>query len=93
MIRTDTPARLAIRTHLAVHGAQERLAAGLESRARALRDDGERGSQAAEYAMVGGVGAAACGTIAWVLKEHPELLQKLLETVFGTVSSWFKSLF
>jgi hypothetical protein len=93
MVRTDIPASLAVRSHLAVDGAQQRLIAALESRAHTLRDDGERGSQAAEYAMVGGVGAAACGTIAWVLKEHPELLQKLLETVFGTVSSWFKSLF
>lgn len=48
----------------------DRIALAAERRARQLRDDGEKGAQAAEYAMLGGVGAAACGTVVIVIESQ-----------------------
>ena len=57
----------------------------------ALQEE-ERGSQTAEYAMLGGVGAAACGTLIALVK-NKALLGGLVEAVFGglirAVSGWF----
>lgn len=61
------------------------------ARVRALGHD-ERGSQTAEYAMLGGVGAAACGTLIALLKNR-STLGRLVEAVFeglaSFVGSWF----
>lgn len=86
-------------TSLAVHGrralsdVQQRTVEALERRAEPLRAYPERGAQAAEYAMVGGIGAAACGGVAYLLKEHPDLLEGLLTTTLDTVGSWFSNIF
>ena len=63
-----------------------RLRAGLAALAQ------ERGSQAAEYAMIGGVGAAACGTLIALLKDKA-MLGRVVEAVFSGLArvagSWF----
>lgn len=64
----------AVRASIAVDGAAGRLSEHLAARQRALRDDGERGAQAAEYAMLGGVAAAGCGTMVVVLQEQQDEL-------------------
>ena len=52
----------------------------------------ERGSQTAEYAMLGGVGAAACGTLIALMKNRTTL-GRLVEAVFqglaSFVGTWF----
>lgn len=62
------------------------------SRARVAALAEERGSQTAEYAMLGGVGAAACGALIALLK-NKDTLGTLVEAVFNGlarfVGSWF----
>lgn len=71
---------------------RQRLHDVAEDRADALRHDGERGAQAAEYAMLGGVSAAACGGLVAILK-RTGIFENLVETVIGTladvVKGWF----
>jgi Flp pilus assembly pilin Flp len=56
------------------------------------RDDGERGAQAAEYAMLGGVSAAACSGLVAILKNR-ETLGTLVEAIVSTlgdvIEGWF----
>lgn len=89
---TDRAVAAHVKTTMALDDASGRVAAAAQRRARTLRDDGDRGSQTAEYAMVGGVGAAAAGAlIACVTK--PEIWQPVLKAIFDAlrraVRSWF----
>ncbi len=59
-----------------------------EPAARNLRDD--RGSQAMEYALMGGVGAAACGGLGWLFQS--EIFQQFLASLVDTLGSWFQGL-
>lgn len=56
-----------------------------------LRED-ESGAQAAEYAMLGGVSAAACGGLVEILTE-PDVLRIIVDAVLEALSSavggWF----
>lgn len=56
------------------------------------RDDGECGAQAAEYAMLGGVSAAACTGLVAILKNR-ETLRTLVDAVISTlgrvIEGWF----
>ena len=52
----------------------------------------ERGSQTAEYAMIGGVGAAACGTLIALLRNR-EFLGRLVEAVFDGLATFARSWF
>ncbi len=83
----NTSQTVAVRASLAGTGARDLLRARL-----AVGDDGERGSQAAEYAMVGGVGAAACAGLVTILKDG-EVLKKivtaLVKTVVTLIGEWF----
>jgi Flp pilus assembly pilin Flp len=58
----------------------------------AWRDDGERGAQAAEYAMLGGVSAAACSALVAIFKNR-STLQTLVESIVKTlgtvIEGWF----
>ena len=70
--------------------AGDRVALAAERRARQLRDDGERGAQAAEYAMLGGVGAAACGTIVIVIESQGQgWIGELLGAAFNFAQGLF----
>lgn len=66
--------------------------AALTARATALVDRSEHGAQAAEYAMLGGVSAAACSGLVAILK-NKDTLRSLVDAVIGTLSSviegWF----
>lgn len=52
----------------------------------------ETGAQAAEYAMLGGVSAAACGGLVLVFQTS-DILSSLVDTVIGTLGNlltgWF----
>jgi len=90
--RAAVPVALVVRAQVAVDAAGDRFAGGLEQRVARLRDDGEAGSQVAEYALIGGVGAAACGGIVKVLKETgllQDLLSAVVSTLTRTLRSWF----
>lgn len=54
--------------------------------------DEESGAQAAEYAMLGGVSAAACGGLIEILTE-PDVLRIIVEAVLEALSDavggWF----
>lgn len=78
-------------------GVRRRLAAAdagaeLSRRVAELRDRAEHGAQAAEYAMLGGVSAAACTGLVALLK-NKETLRALVEAVIGTlgrvIEGWF----
>ena len=66
--------------------------AALERRIAALRARSERGAQAAEYAMLGGVSAAACTGLVALFKNR-ETLRVLVDAVIGTlgrvIEGWF----
>jgi len=58
----------------------------------AWRDDGERGAQAAEYAMLGGVSAAACSGLVAILKNRSTLktlVDSVLQTLGTVIEGWF----
>lgn len=61
-------------------------------RMQALRLDDELGAQAAEYAMLGGVSAAACGGLVAILS-NTAILEKLVKAVVSalvdSVGQWF----
>lgn len=87
---TDTSARLAARGHVMGTEAREWLAGAAQRRLDRLRD--ETGAQAAEYAMLGGVSAAACGALVYLLKETDALdavVSTVVDTLTKTIGSWF----
>jgi len=83
---------LAVRARTAADDAALRAAEGLSRRVERLRDDGEAGSQVAEYALIGGVGATACAVLVKLLQDT-DLLRTLLSAVVNAlvraVRSWF----
>jgi hypothetical protein len=89
---SDTGRALAVRAHLARQDLATRLHDGVQRRAQVLRDDGEAGSMTAEYAMVGGVGAAAAGAFITCLKQR-DVIEKVLEAavraLIQSIRSWF----
>ncbi len=86
-VRTTSQA-IAVRAGLARSDVRGLVRARLSE----VTDDGERGSQAAEYAMVGGVGAAACAGLIAILK-NGDLLKRLVEALVNAlisfISAWF----
>ncbi len=83
---------VAVRAQLAGGDLRDALVGGAERRLARLRDDGEAGSQAAEYAMLGGVSAAACGGLVALLK-NKDFLERVMEAVVSVltkaVKGWF----
>lgn len=79
---TDRSRALAVRGHLVLASVRARL-----------DGSGERGAQAAEYAMLGGVSAAACTVVIKVVNNNQDIFSQLLSTVFGAlgrvVRAWF----
>lgn len=82
----------AVRLQVAAHDIASRVDGAAQRRVDAWRDDGERGAQVAEYAMLGGVSAAACSGLVAVLK-NKETLKTLVDAVVSTigkvVEGWF----
>lgn len=76
----------AVRAPLALDDAAARVSRCLARRQRQLRDDGERGAQAAEYAMLGGVAAAGCGTMIVVMQDQQD-------TIGEQVGNWVGQIF
>lgn len=70
----DVSRAAAVRATVAATRAGDRVGEQLTKRQGALGDAGERGAQAAEYAMLGGVAAAGCGTMVVVLQEQQDSL-------------------
>lgn len=81
----ETTRAVAVRTSLALTGAGDRVGEHLGRRRRAL-GDGDRGAQAAEYAMLGGVAAAGCGTMVVVLQEQQD-------TIGDQIGDWIGRIF
>ena len=70
------------------------FAEGFTGRARAVIADGDRGAQAAEYAMVGGVGAAVCGGVAvYINNDNQGVVGGVIETLIDAASGWIGTLF
>lgn len=90
-IRTASTATL-VSAQLALSELGDRIAGGAQHRLDRLREDPEQGAQAAEYAMLGGVSAAACGGLIYVLRES-RILEQVATSIFDlitrTVGSWF----
>ncbi len=87
---SDHARAAAVRATLAGDDLHARLLASARRRAGALDDD--RGSQTAEYAMVGGVGAAAAGALITCIK-NKDIFDRVMEGVVAallkTIKSWF----
>lgn len=81
----ETTRAVAVRTSLALTEAGDRVGEHLTRRRRAL-GDGDRGAQAAEYAMLGGVAAAGCGTMVVVLQEQQD-------TIGDQIGDWIGRIF
>ena len=62
------------------------------ARAEHLRSESEEGAQAAEYAMLGGVSAAACGGLIALLN-NTDILQRIFSGVVNAllkkIGGWF----
>lgn len=89
-IRTATTATV-VRGQLAATAVGDRLADGAQRRLDPLRDDPERGAQAAEYAMLGGVSAAACGGLIYLLQEDGVLrpvVEGVIDLLVRAIGSW-----
>ena len=84
--------RVAIALRLGAADVGQRVDAAARRRADIWRDDAERGAQAAEYAMLGGVSAAACTGLVAILKNR-ETLRTLVEAIITTlgnvIEGWF----
>ena len=89
---TTTSRRAAVRLQVAAQDLMTRVDRAAQRRVDVWRDDGERGAQVAEYAMLGGVSAAACSGLVAILK-NKETLKTLVESVISTVGKvvegWF----
>jgi hypothetical protein len=83
----------ALATTVRVHTLADRGAIRLsDTLGRRIPDsDDERGSQTVEYAMLGGVSAAACGALATAVRD-PDFIRRVIEAVLSvlmrTVKSW-----
>jgi hypothetical protein len=92
MTRPSPGLTVAVRAQIAATDARDAFIDGAERRLARLRDDGERGSQTAEYAMLGGVAAAACSGLIALLKDK-KFLDRVLDTVVDAltkvVRTWF----
>ena len=66
----------------------------VSTRARAVLEDGDRGAQAAEYAMVGGVGAAVCGgVVIYINNSSDGLVGGVINTLLDAATGWLGGLF
>ena len=87
----DTGRRAAVRLQLSAADLGHRVDAAARRRLELWREP-ERGAQAAEYAMLGGVSAAACTGLVAILKNR-ETLGTLVEAVITTlgnvIEGWF----
>lgn len=90
--RTNPALTLAVRSQIAADDARDALMSRAERRLARLRDDGESGAQTAEYAMLGGVGAAACGALIALLKSE-DFMKKILDTVLTALTKVIKTWF
>ncbi|HVL99928.1 MAG TPA: hypothetical protein VM324_11615 [Egibacteraceae bacterium] len=82
----------AVRTRMTASALGDRLAAGAQRRLDRLRGEPEAGAQAAEYAMLGGVGAATCGTLVILMKDKgtlETLVKGLFKGLAELVTKWF----
>lgn len=88
----DTTLKAAVAGQQAGNDLRRLLHDSAAERAAQLQADSERGAQAAEYAMLGGVSAAACGGLVAILS-RTDILERLVSTVVGTlvdvVQGWF----
>jgi len=89
---TTIALRVGVGARLAAADVGARAVGAAARRVAPLRDHAERGAQAAEYAMLGGVSAAACSGLVAILK-NKETLRALVDAVIGTLSKviegWF----
>jgi len=88
-----TPAlALAVRAQALPAAAFDRAVGTVETRLPVLRDDGERGAQVAEYAMVTGVGAAGVGVLITILRSP--IFERFVRAVFtllaGLIENWWQ---
>jgi hypothetical protein len=83
---------LAVRVQIAGGDVRTSIIDGAARRLERLRDDGEAGAQVAEYAMLGGVSAAACGGLVALFK-NGHFLEQVVATVVraltNTIKTWF----
>jgi hypothetical protein len=88
---TTISRRVCVGARMAVADIGSGLSAAARRRA-AVREYPEHGAQAAEYAMLGGVSAAACTGLVAIFK-NKETLRTLVDAVIGTlgkvIEGWF----
>ncbi|MPZ86680.1 MAG: hypothetical protein GEU81_01140 [Nitriliruptorales bacterium] len=92
MTRTNPAVATVVGARIAGADLRQRVLDGAAQRLDRLRDDGETGAQAAEYAMLGGVSAAACGGLVALFK-NSDVLEQVVSSVItaltNTINTWF----
>jgi hypothetical protein len=81
-----------VRAQLAGEALGTRILDGVERRLHALRESTDQGSQTAEYAMVGGVGAAAAGALIYCVSQEEvwrPLVNAFIGALSGRLGAWF----
>lgn len=89
---TTITRRVGVGVRLAATDVGARVIEAAGRRVAPLRDHAERGAQAAEYAMLGGVSAAACTGLVALLKNRntlKTLVEAVLSTLGKVVEGWF----
>lgn len=90
-IMTTAGPRFAARATMATADLANALERFVQHR-QSLLADGERGAQAAEYAMLGGVSAAACSALVALLKNKSTLetvVDSVVSTLGNVIEGWF----
>jgi Flp pilus assembly pilin Flp len=80
---TSIARRAGVGVRLAATDVGARVVEAADRRVAPLRDHAERGAQAAEYAMLGGVSAAACSGLVAILKNSVKRRCKGLRCVLA----------
>lgn len=89
--RTSPTLALAVRSQMAAARLGEGVGSATQRRLDALRDDGERGAQAVEYAMVGGVGVTIAALVISLLRGGlvQRIVQAIVDAVVNLITAWF----
>jgi len=90
--RTSPAVALAVKAQIRGVDAREALLDGAQRRLGRLHAEKESGAQAAEYAMLGGVSAAACTALIAILKNRSwteRVIEAIVAALVKVIKSWF----
>lgn len=90
--RTSPAVTLAVAAQIRSAEARDAVLDGAQRRLGRLGAQDESGAQAAEYAMLGGVSAAACTALIAILKNKSwteRVIEAVVAALIKAIKSWF----